>query len=454
MKNLKLRMKLCCLGVIFILFAAFGIFFLHQSMEQMQEKTIELIGQEHQTPDGESSIEEPELRQALTVVASEQTKVFGMVSIACAVLILLFLIWIYGGMAKIFRQTETALKKLAKGDFSETPGEEAAGIMEETRKNLGSLYGEVKHAANGLTRSVLGAGSLGTKVGSEIAGIAGNLEQIMASMKETSVVLEEVSGLSAEMEASIQGIASRAEDSLGWVRDIRERAEAARESAEEKQEIVRKNKKDMKEGLTRELKDAGLAGPITALSESVMKTLEKVNLLSLNASVEAAKAGIAGKEYAIVTDEIRILTEESMKAVENIQWAAEEVVSAVHNLDGSTMRLMEFLDTEIYSACKEFVKMAESYIRDAGELDFISSSFHTEAEELSANLDRLQKSMGQICGRMESKEANLSKAADQMARLDASTAGMMRDIRKAEHTARLLNKGMGQFHITEKESQD
>ena len=153
---------------------------------------------------------------------------------------------------------------------------------------------------------------------------------------------------------------------------------------------------------------------------------DQTNLLALNAAIEAARAGEAGRGFAVVADEVRKLAEKTMAAT-------QEVGSNINSIQQSARVNIEEVDTAVRSVA-EATDLANSSGEALGvivELASVNSaivaSIATAAEEQSATseeingaIDEINRITGETTdGMIQSSEAvqELSRMAQELRRV-------------------------------------
>lgn len=128
-------------------------------------------------------------------------------------------------------------------------------------------------------------------------------EKYIGNRKRESMI-EKVAGEIQEMSAAIEEITAGSAESLHHIKLIEDRANGA--------EKYLKN--------------------INMVLDTVKKIADKTKLLGLNAAIEAARAGTAGRGFTVVSKEIGQLSHDSMEALKNINQIMQEVSNSIINI--------------------------------------------------------------------------------------------------------------------------
>lgn len=197
-------------------------------------------------------------------------------------------------------------------------------------------------------------------------------------------------------------------------------AQGGVEELENKSVLMRSDFERM-EGIFDELQDA--VGKIKKSMSSILSIADQTNILAMNASIEAARAGQAGKGFAIVASEVKTLADE-------IKSLAEEVDQGLGGVERGSERLSASIDVskqaleenlqhvdETHALFGQIVQAADGSVSVQNEISGAIDRSHTSLEVLYSFFDKLK-------GRYQEVVEHISRAS----RLGTTKSSMFEDI--------------------------
>lgn len=165
-----------------------------------------------------------------------------------------------------------------------------------------------------------------------------NSNQIITSMEQQErTVSEQASSITQttttmeQLGASTRQSAEQAESSAAGARQALELAEEGHKSVEQSLEGMSTLKEQVSSIAEQIMRLSEQTGQISLVSELVGNLANQTNMLALNASVEAARAGDQGKGFSVVAGEIRKLADQSKKSSEKINTLVRDIQSYLNS---------------------------------------------------------------------------------------------------------------------------
>jgi methyl-accepting chemotaxis protein WspA len=162
------------------------------------------------------------------------------------------------------------------------------------------------------------------------------IEQLTASSKELEAMMTAQVTSTNQIVASAQQIAATSQELVQTMQGVTGMAADTATAAEGGQTGLARMQATMQtmEGATRTIADRlavinERAANITSVVTTISKVAEQTNLLSLNAAIEAEKAGQYGRGFAVVAREIRRLADQTAEATLDIEHIVQEMTSAI-----------------------------------------------------------------------------------------------------------------------------
>ncbi|SNS50565.1 methyl-accepting chemotaxis protein [Pseudomonas japonica] len=243
--------------------------------------------------------------------------------------------------------------------------------------------------------------------------------QISAGMQQQFREIEQVATASQQMSSSTQDVANSAAMAADAARGADTATCDGLAVIGQTSQVIASLAADMTQAMTQVESLATSSARIGSVLEVIRAIAEQTNLLALNAAIEAARAGEAGRGFAVVADEVRSLAQRTQASVEEIRQVIErlqqgtgEVVDAMqgsHRLAqgsvaqvnqavaalqriGGAVAVITDMNLQIASAAEEQSAVAEEINGNVAGIRDVTESLSGQAQasaQISQSLNQL-----------------------------------------------------------------
>jgi methyl-accepting chemotaxis protein WspA len=292
---------------------------------------------------------------------------------AIAVLLVVTLAMFRRIIIKPINTLKAATQKLSNGDFSERltlSGNGEFGILADGFK---TMIEKLSSLIRAVQQSGLQVNTSATEIAATAQGQLSTANEIAATTSEIGATSKEISATSKELV-----------NTMKEVTDVAERTAALAGSGQSGLTRMKSTMQQITEASSainaRLAVLSEKASNISGVVTTITKVADQTNLLSLNAAIEAEKAGDYGRGFAVVATEVRRLADQTAVATSDIEQSVKEMQSAA----AAGVMGMDKFSEEVRRGVEVVQRVGEELAQIIQQVQTLTSNFETVNEGMQS----------------------------------------------------------------------
>jgi methyl-accepting chemotaxis protein len=350
--------------------------------------------------------------------------------VALGVPVLVFAMMLARSLSSQIRRLAQVFPRIASGDMAGAADDLKVlreGEVEGSHSEIAALTAAAREMTEGLRVG------LSRSLRDGVVQLSASIAQIGATSKQYAATAGEQAASVAQISTTIEEIRQTSQTAAQSAREVAESAEEAAQGGQDGRERLLEAVATMR---TINDRVQAIAGQILQLSEqtaqigtivdAVNDLAEQSNLLAVNASIEAAKAGDQGRGFAVVASEVRSLAEQSKRATQQIRGILVDIQKATQSA---------------VMATEEGTKRADDGGRSVDAVRVV-------VENLAAVLEESSGKARQIAGAATQQASGIAQIATAMENLATAGRDNAKGVKQLEQSVLDLDKLAGALKAT------
>ncbi|NWB70765.1 methyl-accepting chemotaxis protein [Pseudomonas sp. I8001] len=353
---------------------------------------------------------------------SYQDAITGIIAVSViAALMTVVLAWL------LTRSIVTPLRKALEVAETIAGGNLSKAIEDDGKDEPARLIGALAAMQNNLRQTIQHIAGSATQLASAAEELSAVTEEASKGLQQQNNEIDQAATAVNEMTAAVEEVARNAVSTSEASSQSNQAAREGRDRVVETVGAIQTMTQDVQntsvliEGLATQGRDIG------KVLDVIRAIAEQTNLLALNAAIEAARAGEAGRGFAVVADEVRALAHRTAQSTQEIEKMVAGIQSgtgeAVQSMQQSNQRTQSTL--EMARAAGVALEQITQSISLINERNLVIASASEEQAQVSREVDRNLVNIRDLATQSAAGANQTSAASHELSRLAVDLNGMV-----------------------------